>query len=105
MTSDLLFSILPREGKVPIAHDSQKVVQIDKQEKLRALSDEEKELKNEEKDARKKQQQQGNNQQNQEKVPNSETSGKPDEESVDGELKKDNEHKKPKGPKHLDIYV
>jgi len=41
MTTDLLFSILPREGKVPIAHDSQKVAKIDKQEPLRDLSDEE----------------------------------------------------------------
>ena len=48
MTTDLLFSILPREGKVPIAHDSQIVAKIDRQEQLRALSDEEKELKNEE---------------------------------------------------------
>ena len=36
MTTDLLFSILPREGKVPIAHDSQKVAKIDRQEVLRA---------------------------------------------------------------------
>ena len=49
MSTDLLFSILPREGKVPIAHDSQKVAKIDRQEVLRALSDKEKELKGEEK--------------------------------------------------------
>lgn len=94
MTSDLLFSILPREGKVPIAHDSQKVAQIDKQEKLRALSDEEKELKGEEREARKKQQKQ-----------NKQTAEpKPDPEQVDEE-NVDTEQKKPKGPKHLDIYV
>jgi hypothetical protein len=96
MTSDLLFSILPREGKVPIAHDSQKVAKIDRQEKLRALSDEEKELKNEEKEARKKQQQQNENEQSSEQEPKPD---KADEESVD------TEQKKPKGPKHLDIYV
>lgn len=96
MTSDLLFSILPREGKVPIAHDSQKVAQIDKQEKLRALSDEEKELKNEEKDARKKQQQQNKNEQSAEAEPKQDKT----EQKTD-----DTEQKKPKGPKHLDIYV
>ena len=96
MTSDLLFSILPREGKVPIAHDSQKVEQIDRQEKLKALSDEEKELKGEEREARKKQQKQ-----------------KQKEQAKDKELQvkqvekegEDTEQKKPKGPKHLDIYV
>jgi hypothetical protein len=90
MTTDLLFSILPREGKVPIAHDSQKVAKIDRQEVLRVLSDKEKELKGEEKDAREKQQQQNER--------------KPDHGKV---IKKSNksEHKKPKGPKRLDVYV
>jgi hypothetical protein len=96
MTTDLLFSILPREGKVPIAHDSQKVMKIDKQEKLRALSDEEKELKGEERDARKKQQKQNEKKQSSQPQPSSD---KVDEETVD------TEQKKPKGPKHLDIYV
>ena len=95
MTSDLLFSILPREGKVPIAHDSQKVAKIDRQEELRALSDEEKELKGEEREARKKQQRNKSEQ-------NSEQ--EPDPEQVD-ENSVDNKQKKPKGPTHLDIYV
>jgi len=96
MTSDLLFSILPREGKVPIAHDSQKVEQIDKQEKLKALSDEKKELKGEEREARKKQQQQNKKERDEDKKSNLE--------QVENES--DNtEQKKPKGPKHLDIYV
>jgi hypothetical protein len=90
MSTDLLFSILPREGKVPIAHDSQKVAKIDRQEVLRALSDKEKELKGEEKDAREKQQHQNER--------------KPDHEKV---IKESNgsEHKKTKEPKHLDVYV
>ena len=96
MTTDLLFSILPREGKVPIAHDSQKVAKIDRQEVLRALSDEEKELKGEERDARKKQQQQ-----NQQNVEN-DKSPEPDQVDKDSD---GSEHKKPRGPKHLDIYV
>jgi hypothetical protein len=90
MSTDLLFSILPREGKVPIAHDSQKVAKIDRQEVLRALSDKEKELKGEEKDAREKQQQQNER--------------KPDHKKVIKESSV-SKHKKPKGPKHLDVYV
>ena len=96
MTTDLLFSILPREGKVPIAHDSQIVAKIDRQEQLRALSDEEKELKGEERDARKKQQKFNNSEQSPEQEPNPD---QVDEEGVD------TEQNKPKGPKHLDIYV
>ena len=93
MSNDLLFSILPREGKVPIAHDSQKVAQIDKQESLRALSDEEKELKGEEREAREKQQ----NKKNQ--------NNKKDDNSKQSEVIENDPNKKPKGPKHLDIYV
>jgi hypothetical protein len=96
MTSDLLFSILPREGKVPIAHDSQKVVQIDKQEPLKALTDEEKELKGEEREARQKQQQE--NEKQQEEKPAEQSEQVASDENTD-------ETKKPKGPKHLDIYV
>jgi hypothetical protein len=96
MTTDLLFSILPREGKVPIAHDSQKVMKIDKQEQLRALSDEEKELKGEEREAREKQQKRNTSKQ------------KPEQESSRDQVEEnavDTKQKKPKGPKHLDIYV
>jgi hypothetical protein len=96
MTTDLLFSILPREGKVPIAHDSQKVVKIDRQEVLRALSDEEKELKGEERESRKKQQQRNKNEQSEEQKPNP-------EQII--ENSDDTDQNKPKGPKHLDIYV
>lgn len=96
MTTDLLFSILPREGKVPIAHDSQKVELIDKQERLKALSDEEKELKGEEREARKKQQKQN------EKDKDKKT--EPEADQIK-QQRDDPEQKKPKGPKHLDIYV
>jgi len=96
MTTDLLFSILPREGKVPIAHDSQKVAKIDRQEALRSLSDEEQELKGEERDARKKNQQHNKNEHSPEQEPTSE--------QVDNE-DSDTDQKKTKGPKHLDIYV
>ena len=96
MTTDLLFSILPREGKVPIAHDSQKVAKIDRQEALRTLSDQEQELKGEERDARKKNQQHNKNEHSPEQEPTSE--------QVDNE-DSDTDQKKTKGPKHLDIYV
>jgi|TARA_B110000503_G_C7064553_1_gene378165 hypothetical protein len=92
MTTDLLFSILPREGKVPIAHDSQKVAKIDKQEPLRDLSDEEKELKGEEREAREKNQQRNKNE-------------KSSEHECPNEKVVKIKQKKPKGPKHLDIYV
>ena len=96
MTSDLLFSVLPREGKVPIAHDSQKVMKIDKQDPLRTLSDEEKVLEGEEREARKKQQEQNEKKQSPEPELNSDNV---DEQTIDIEKKK------PKGPKHLDVYV
>ena len=96
MTTDLLFSILPREGKVPIAHDSQKVAKIDRQEALRTLSDEEQELKGEERDARKKNQQHNKNNQS----PENEINPDQVEKNDDG-----TKHKQPKGPKHLDLYV
>jgi 16S rRNA U1498 N3-methylase RsmE len=100
MTTDLLFSILPREGKVPIVHDSQKVARIDKQEELRTLNDQEKELKGEEKEARKKQQQHKRNAQKPEKEPDKKVM--PAQVESKGNVAK---NKKTKGPRHLDIYV
>jgi len=60
------------------------------------VSDEEKELKGEEREARKKQQQQNKNKQ---KPKQSANPVQVEEGGVD------NDQKKPKGPKHLDIYV
>lgn len=54
MSNDLLFSVLPREGKSPIEKDELRVKQVDKEANLRALNDEEKELHAEERDAREK---------------------------------------------------
>lgn len=92
MVSDLLFSVLPREGKEPIAHAQQKVAKIEKSQTLRALSDEEQELRGEEREARKKQQ---DKQQSEE-----EAASEPDDNN-----NPDSPSKKPKGPKHLDVYV
>ncbi len=94
MSLDLLFSVLPREGKVPIAHDSQKVEQVQKQDALRALNDEEKELKGEEREARQKQQQNASK----EKKPAQQQEASDDSQDNNVENKK-------KGPGHLDIYV
>ncbi|MFT5838793.1 MAG: hypothetical protein ACI9UT_001289 [Flavobacteriales bacterium] len=96
MSSDLLFSILPREGKVAISHDSQKVAKIDKLECLRVLNDDEKVLKGEEKEARKKQQQRNKKEQSPEQEVDPD---KVDEGAID------TKQKKRKGPKHLDFYV
>ena len=54
MSTDLIFSILPRQGKEPIAQDEHKVEQVSKEAKLRALNDEEKELHAEERETREK---------------------------------------------------
>ncbi|MBC3764684.1 hypothetical protein [Neptunicella marina] len=54
MVSDLIFSVLPREGKASIEKEQFKVQQVDKEAKIRELSDEEKGLNAEERDAREK---------------------------------------------------
>jgi hypothetical protein len=101
MTSDLLFSVLPREGKVPIKHDTQKVEKIDKQNKLKPLSDEEQELHVEEREARQQQQDQ-HHPASSKKAPSKQEGQSPDS---DNQAMDDSATKKPKGPKHLDIYV
>lgn len=98
MTSDLLFSVLPREGKVPIKHDTQKVEKIEKQNKLKPLSDEEQVLHVEEREARQQQQEQH-------KKTTTEESSEQESQISDNQSKNSSAKKKPKGPKHLDIYV
>ncbi|WP_438863566.1 hypothetical protein [Neptunicella sp.] len=55
MVSDLIFSVLPREGQVAIVKDEFKVEQVSKEAKIRETNDEEKSLTAEERDAREKQ--------------------------------------------------
>lgn len=100
MTSDLLFSVLPREGKVPIAHEKQKVHKIDKQGKLKPLSDKEQELKAEEREARQQKQKQKDEGAELESI-------EVKEENTEQTLADESQTKtgKDKGPKHLDIYV
>ena len=106
MSSDLLFSILPRQGTVPMAHDEQKVQQVSKLAKLRTLSDEEKELHDEERVVHDKYQSQKENQAQTKQENDAETK----QESVDEKVSKEeselaDKEGKGKGPKHLDIYV
>jgi TATA-binding protein-associated factor Taf7 len=97
MSNDLLFSILPREGKTPIEQDDLKVKQVEKEAKLRALSDEEKELHAEEREAREKFQKKANQQAKKEESKDKDDTTK----SKDPELPTVDEH----GRKHLDIYI
>jgi hypothetical protein len=104
MSSDLLFSILPRQGKVPMSHDEHKVQQVSKLAKLRALSDEEKELHGEELEIHEKYQSQ---KESQARTPQENNSQTTEESTGDGaqETTEEPNEKKGKGPKHLDIYV
>ncbi|MEP1383879.1 MAG: hypothetical protein ABJK64_08775 [Paraglaciecola sp.] len=94
MVNDLLFPVLPREGKEPIAHDTQKIEKIDKLAKARALKEEDEKLKGQQQDAKEKKQ-------NQTKQASGEQAAK----EHDTEQSAETAPKKPKGPKHLDVYV
>lgn len=99
MTSDLLFSVLPREGKVPIAHDELKVQKVSTDMAMRELSDKEQELHFEEREARQKQQSKSKKKAQNKKM---ETVEDEAENSLETEkAPKDDD----KGFKHLDIYV
>ena len=89
MSSDLIFPILPREGKAPMPHDEQKVQRVSKEAKLRRLNDEEKELNAEEREAREKQQKKKKAKKDEQQAASSEPQKKDDDN--DGT--------------HLDIYV
>lgn len=93
MSNDLLFSILPRQGTVPIAHDEHKVQKVTKDAALRELNDQEQELHLEEREARQRQQQSKKEQQQAEPVKNTPAESAEDKPTDD------------KGFKHLDIYV
>lgn len=94
MVNDLIFSVLPREGKVPIEKEQLKVKQVEKDAELRKLNDQEKQLNAEEREAREKSQhkpQQSND--------SKDHDGPTDRQDQDGiEI---DEH----GRKHLDIYI
>ena len=86
MNNDLLFPILPREGRSNPVADEHKVEQVSKEARIREVKDDEKNLTAEQREQREKQQQQ--KQQTKPKQP--ETSK---EDEIDAR------------PGHLDIYV
>lgn len=94
MTNDLIFSVLPREGKVPVEKDQLKVKKVEKDAQLRALNDEEKQLNAEEREAREKYQ---------EKPPQEKSDKGHDDSALEQEQDgiEIDEH----GRKHLDIYI
>lgn len=51
VNSDMLFPVIPRDNRPPLPQEEAKVREVDKEAKLRQLSDEEQELKPEEREA------------------------------------------------------
>tara|TARA_R110002167_G_scaffold178598_14_gene378396 strand:- start:1375 stop:1677 length:303 start_codon:yes stop_codon:yes gene_type:complete len=100
MSSDLLFSILPREGKEPIKHDELKVQKVLKESALRELSDKEQELHLEEREARQQQQSKFKKKPKEQETKKVEETSEPSTDNENDQNDKDN-----KGFKHLDIYV
>ncbi|GAC14118.1 hypothetical protein [Aliiglaciecola lipolytica] len=105
MTSDLIFSVLPREGKVAIEKEELKVKKIEKEAKLRALNEEESDLSAEERDAREKYHKKSSSdnaeKEKKEKADNKAKQQSKEKEPVDPELPSVDEQ----GRKHLDIYI
>jgi hypothetical protein len=87
MVSDLLFPILPKEGKVNPLEDKHRVEEVDKEARLRALEEDEKNMTAEERDA-----------QQQKKKKKKQTGQK-------ARQKKTDENQGPDEEGHLDIYV
>lgn len=101
MSNDLLFSILPREGKVPIVHDEQKVHKVSKESAIRELNDKEQELHLEEREAR--QQQHSQHEKTEAELKEEQLSEQDDADKKSSDGSDDDKHDK--GFKHLDIYV
>ena len=91
MNNDLLFPILPREGRSNPVADEHKVEQVSKEARIREVKDDEKNLTAEQRQQREKQQQQKQQQQKQQTTPKQPETSKEDE--IDAR------------PGHLDIYV
>ncbi|MBN7820920.1 hypothetical protein [Bowmanella yangjiangensis] len=87
MVSDLLFPILPKQGKTNPVQDEQRVEQVSKEAKLRSLEEDDRNLTAEERQSRQQQQEQKGK-----KKPKQEA-----EKPVEGENRA--------GPGHLDIYI
>lgn len=94
MSSDLLFSILPRLGKEPPIQDEHVVEQVSKEARLRELNDEEKELNAEEREAREKYQKKDEENPSDENASSSESQKHESHNYVDDE-----------GQQHIDDYA
>lgn len=95
MTSDLLFPILPKEGKTSPLEEEFKVEQVAKEAKIRALMEEDEGLSAEEREAREELQQK--DKQKQKKQKQHSDAQKAEKPVADGENKA--------GPGHLDVYI
>ena len=87
MVSDLLFPILPKEGKVNPLEDKHRVEQVDKEARLRSLDEDEKNMTAEERDAQQQKKKKKKPAEKKAKKKNTDENQGPDEEG------------------HLDIYV
>jgi hypothetical protein len=111
VTTDLLFSILPREGKVPIEHDQQKVEKINKERALRETKDEDEKPFNRRKRGSGKGSSGSRSGQKDRRSSNLKRAKRVEHKSKTPPSEKETvvesaaEPKKLKGPKHLDVYV
>ncbi|GAB3022581.1 hypothetical protein [Bowmanella dokdonensis] len=92
MVNDLLFPILPKEGKPSPVQDEHKVEQVSKDARLRSLEEDEKSLTAEERQAREE-----------EKRKQQKKMGKAEEQSAEADKPKEGENRAEPG--HLDIYI
>ncbi|MBU2979797.1 hypothetical protein [Alteromonas sp. C1M14] len=111
MVNDLIFPILPREGKVPVTVDD-RVKKIDKSSETKGLSEEERQEHDEERRVTEKAQeerhqgdakQESSEQDDNEPAPSSsvaDSASRSAGDNTDADSKKDS-----KGIKHLDIYI
>lgn len=99
MSTDLIFSILPREGKVPIAKEELRVKKVEKDPKLRPLNDEEKGIHADDRDAREKYQKHHSGSENNDKQDEQDDAEATTQVEQSGVVEDEN------GQKHLDIYI
>lgn len=93
VNSDMLFPVIPRDNRPPLPQEEAKVREVDKEAKLRQLSDEEQELKPEEREAHQEQHQKQDKEAKDDQPEH--------EEAADADLVTEDE----KGRKHIDCYM
>lgn len=95
MLNDLLFSVLPREGKTPVSHDELKVKKIDKKDALKKIDQEDKPYSPDRDDPREKKRQRLSQQQQAETT----------EDKAQGAPTSDDINRQTGDPKFIDIEV